>query len=311
MSNYRAGDIIRMTREFVGMSREELSDEICSVQTLYRIESGKTRVKRELYARLMAKMERVPEKSYAICVGKNLELLEERKLFEQAMQNYDYEKADLYLGRMKEKADDNVITRQYLLKSEALMDYYCKRSDNQTIIEKLQEAVRLTLPDYEECLKKDFPFTEQEIMNLMSLANAYAHAGDVDEAVYIFERLLQCLQKDYIFGKYAEHMKLIILRNLSVAYIEKRQYHKAITLNEKCLNMAKENDEGKELHILLSDRACILKKQNECGQINRGELCMAEKYLKQAYLLACARRDNKMAGRLKEVYQHMFEKDLN
>ena len=62
MSNYRAGDIIRMTREFVGMSREELSDEICSVQTLYRIESGKTRVKRELYARLMAKMERVPEK---------------------------------------------------------------------------------------------------------------------------------------------------------------------------------------------------------------------------------------------------------
>lgn len=80
MSNYRAGDIIRMTREFVGMSREKLSDEICSVQTLYRIESGKTRVKRELYARLMAKMERVPEKSYAICVGKNLELLEERKL---------------------------------------------------------------------------------------------------------------------------------------------------------------------------------------------------------------------------------------
>ena len=31
MSNYRAGDIIRMTREFVGMSREEMSDEICSV----------------------------------------------------------------------------------------------------------------------------------------------------------------------------------------------------------------------------------------------------------------------------------------
>ncbi len=310
MSNYKAGDIIRMTREFVGMSREELSDEICSAQTLYRIESGKTRVNRELYARLMAKMERVPEKSYAICVGKNLELLEERKLFEQAMQNYDYEKADLYLCRMKEKADTNVITRQYLLKSEALMDYYCKRSDNQATIEKLQEAVRLTLPDYEECLKKDFPFTEQEIMNLMSLANAYAHAGDVDEAVYIFERLLQCLQKGYIFGTYAEHMKLIILRNLSVAYIEKRQYQKAVILNEQCLNMAKENDEGKELHILLSDRACIIIKQIECGQIDCEELCLAEKYLKQAYLLAYARRDDKMAERLKEVYQEMFEKSL-
>ena len=60
----------------------------------------------------MAKMERVPEKSYAICVGKNLE--RGTKTFEQAMQNYDYEKADLYLGRMKEKADDTVITVQYL-----------------------------------------------------------------------------------------------------------------------------------------------------------------------------------------------------
>ncbi len=36
------------------------------------------------------------------------------------MQNYDYEKADLYLGRMKEKADDNVITRQYLLKVRSI-----------------------------------------------------------------------------------------------------------------------------------------------------------------------------------------------
>ena len=60
MSNYRAGDVIRMTREYIGISREELSDGICSPQTLYRLECGKTRVKKELYAKLMAKMERVP-----------------------------------------------------------------------------------------------------------------------------------------------------------------------------------------------------------------------------------------------------------
>lgn len=62
MSNYRAGDIIRMTREYIGMSREELSEGICSPQTLYRLENGITRIKKDLYARLMAKMERIPEK---------------------------------------------------------------------------------------------------------------------------------------------------------------------------------------------------------------------------------------------------------
>ena len=310
MSNYRAGDIIRMTREFVGMSREELSDEICSTQTLYRIESGKTRVKRELYARLMAKMERVPEKSYAICVGKNLELLEERKLFEQAMQNYDYEKADLYLCRMKEKADANVITRQYLLKSEALMDYYCKRSDNQAAIEKLQEAVRLTLPDYEECLKKDFPFTEQEIMNLMSLANAYAHAGDVDEAVYIFERLLQCLQKDYIFGAYADYMKVLILRNLTVTYNKQKRYKEALTLCEQCLREALEKNIGNIISDVLSDKAWIILRQIETGERKKEDLQIGRELLQKAYYIAVARRSKEKCKILRNAYRKEFHMEL-
>ncbi|MDD6306539.1 MAG: helix-turn-helix transcriptional regulator, partial [Clostridiales bacterium] len=142
MSNYRTGDVIRMTREYLGISREELSDGICSPQTLYRLEYGKTRVKKELYAELMAKMERVPEKNYAVCVGKNMELLEERELLEKAMQDYDYEKADQYLKKLKEKADGNMITEQYVLKAEALLDYYCKRSDGETTVKRLEEAIR-------------------------------------------------------------------------------------------------------------------------------------------------------------------------
>ena len=33
MANYKAGDVIRLTRNAVGMTREELSDGICSVET--------------------------------------------------------------------------------------------------------------------------------------------------------------------------------------------------------------------------------------------------------------------------------------
>lgn len=121
MSNYRAGDVIRMTREYMGISREELSEGVCSPQTLYRIEYGKTRVKKELYARLMEKMERIPGKNYAVCVGKNMELLEERELLESAMEKNDYEEAQRRLKEMKEQADDNVVTRQYVGKAEILL----------------------------------------------------------------------------------------------------------------------------------------------------------------------------------------------
>lgn len=40
MANYRAGDVIRMTRNAVGITQEDLSDGICSVETLSRIENG-------------------------------------------------------------------------------------------------------------------------------------------------------------------------------------------------------------------------------------------------------------------------------
>lgn len=310
MSNYRTGDVIRMTREYLGISREELSDGICSPQTLYRLEHGKTRVKKELYAELMAKMERVPEKNYAVCVGKNMELLEERELLEKAMQDYDYEKADQYLKRLKEKADGNMITEQYVLKAEALLDYYCKRCDGETTIERLEEAIRITLPDYEECLKKKFPFTEQEIMNLMSLANGYYHLEKYEKAIFIYEKLLECLNMDYIFGEYVEHMQMIIMRNLSIVYIATKKYKEAMLLNSECLKIAKKNNQGREVHVILSDRTCIILKQIESGECEISDRYLAKKYLRQSYFLATARKDKRMSEVLRKVYLEKFDENL-
>ena len=47
MANYKAGDVIRLTRNAVGMTQEELSDGICSVETLSRIENNRHKIKRE------------------------------------------------------------------------------------------------------------------------------------------------------------------------------------------------------------------------------------------------------------------------
>lgn len=306
MSNYRTGDVIRMTREYLGISREELSDGICSPQTLYRLEYGKTRVKKELYAELMAKMERVPEKNYAVCVGKNMELLEERELLEKAMQDYDYEKADQYLKRLKEKADGNMITEQYVLKAEALLDYYCKRCDGETTVKRLEEAIRITLPDYEECLNKKFPFTEQEIMNLMSLANAYYHLEKYEKAISIYEKLLECLNMEYIFGEYVEHMQMIIMRNLSIAYLEIKRYEEAMKLNDKSLKLAKENDEGRDVHVLLSDKACFILKEIKNGKRDNADIGFAKKYLRQSYYLAAARGDKKSTKLYRKAYEEKF-----
>ena len=53
MANYRMGDVIRLSRMARKMTQEELSEGICSAETLSRIENGRTKIKREIYQQLM------------------------------------------------------------------------------------------------------------------------------------------------------------------------------------------------------------------------------------------------------------------
>ena len=56
MGNYNVGDMIRLSRIAKKMTQEELSEGVCSVETLSRIENGKHKVKSDTYRQLMEKM---------------------------------------------------------------------------------------------------------------------------------------------------------------------------------------------------------------------------------------------------------------
>lgn len=303
MSYYRAGDVIRLTRIANGISQEELSDGICSVQTLHRIENGKTGVKKELYSLLMSKMEHMPEKNYAVCVGKDMELLEERALYEAAMNTFQYEKAEEYLDSLKTKADKNIVTKQYIAKAEALIAYYKHEISEEQLIIKLQEAIQLTLPEYQEKQEKDYPFTEQEIMILMSTANAYLHWDKFDRAIDIYDILLNCLKRKYISGTYVGHMKILFLRNKAVAYANKKQYEKSLEIYKIALNIAQRSNNGKVIAILYSDIACAYFRLAEKCNKPEAYICEAQKNLQLAYYVTAARGDEAIKNVVLKAYK--------
>ena len=55
MVYYNANEVIKLTRKAMGLTQEELSEGICEVVTLSRIENGHTSVKRSTYKKLMEK----------------------------------------------------------------------------------------------------------------------------------------------------------------------------------------------------------------------------------------------------------------
>lgn len=316
MANYRAGDVIRLTRNAVGITQEQLSEGICSVETLSRIENGKHKVKQSTYAQLMEKMERDPRRSYAVCTGKDMELLEERIWVEDALAKHDYEKADRYLHRLKRKIAEDKISRQYIERIEGVIDYRLKRITAQGYVQKMKEVIRITVTDYEtylqiETKEQAYPFTEQEIMVLNGLANGY---GDIDrpqESIRIFDALLLCLEEGYMDLDSEAKLKMLIEWNYVKALEEDGKYREALKKVKELLETVVRNNNGR---LIPNSLVSIAWNMQKIGQEKEGDrekiLPDIKKKLRQAYYIAAARNDYVNVNIIKDYYFKCFEEEV-
>ncbi len=310
MSNYRAGDIIRLTRIAIGMTQEELCENICGVQTLHRNENGKVAVKKETYHRLMEKMNRIPEQTYAVCVGKNMELLEERIYLEDAMRKEEYEKADQYLKIIESEADDNIVTLQYVRKMKALVHFYMGRIDKKQLLDELDQVIRMTVPDYEKYYEKEYPFTEQEILALMSMANIMDMIDKKEDSKKLYYMILRCIRLGYIEGTSKIETEITIMRNLANTCTRMGNHDEAIGLYKKALDMSRENDYARRYTVIFGEMAWSMLREIEKGKREDKDKKKAEQYLRQAYYIAAARREEKLMKETEDIYEEVFRKKI-
>ena len=191
MSNYKVGDIIRLTRNSLGISQEELSFGICSVQTLHRIENGKCRVKKDTYKKLMERMGRNGERNFCSLYVDNFAVLDMKVKADTALSKFDYEKAEKYLKELKPWLKEAVINKQYVLLKESVINFRLNRISKEQYLKGLEEALGLTIPDYNELLDKVYPFMEEEITILVNISNAYKVHKNYEKSIRIMKMLLR------------------------------------------------------------------------------------------------------------------------
>ena len=316
MANYRAGDVIRLTRNAVGMTQEQLSEGICSVETLSRIENGKHAVKQSVYGQLMARMERDTRKSYAVCISKDMELMEERIWLEDAVSKHEYERAEIYLDIVKRKIEDSSISRQYVERLEGVVGYRLGRIGAEELVQKLEKAIRITVPDYEchlyiENKERVYPFTELEIYTLMSLANAYGYIEQPHKSIQIYEALLLCLKAGYIDENSAIKLQMVIGGNYGKALEQAGKYQEALEKAGEVLKLAIINDYGKMIPPMLLAISWDMRKICKDSGDNLDDIKDdTQKKLRQAYYIAAARKDNINLGIIKKYYLECFGEEI-
>ncbi len=299
MANYKAGDVIRLTRNAVGMTQEELSDGICSVETLSRIENNRHKIKRDIYRRLMERLERGIHDNCAVCMGNDMSLLEEYILLEDTLSKREYDISKQYLAHICEKISDSVVDRQYLKRVRALVDYELGEISAQVFIKQLQEAMEMTIPAYESYLWGDqrgkiYPYREQEILILMGMGIAYYDVGELDKDIIIYEMIIRSLDAGYMDEKNAAELKLINLANLARPLGKLGRYEEALAKAEEGLNMAISRGYAHGLvELMMGTAGCRLRiaKTGVDTKRKQQELEETKKMMQQAYYIAAARKD--------------------
>lgn len=299
MANYRVGDYIRLRRMHSNMNQEELAFRAgIATETISRIENGRHKITIGVYKKIMSVFDDFPQQFYGICMAKDVKVIEERQIEEDAESKFEYEKARKYLSEIKDNADENKVNEQYIMRAEAVLDFGLKKINEQEMLVKLETAIALTVENYKEIvehhneMKESYPFTEQEILILLNIADAYGRIGNYDYDEKIKRVLLQCIEREYIDGNNVKNLKLVVKCNLAYTMMLQKRYLDALELLEGSLEVAKKEGNGLVIPAILLDMAWVMKKINNTSDDVVYEERYIKKILRQAYYFAAARNDN-------------------
>lgn len=308
MGIYQVGEVIRRTRESMGITQEKLSDGICSVENLSRIETGKVRPNRNTFEKLMERLGRSGEKYLPFVRGEDIETHILRDKVGALIGNCKYEEMEPFLDKLEEKLDmTDPINKQYILRVRALTDYRVGKITGEEKKEQLEYALRCTIPEYQDGILPSKIFTRIEIFIYCNIAVFYAEEGDLEKAIAMLRQIEKYFQREKIDSTERAISEVLALSNLAKClgrqenYIEARNKHRKV--KKICINNKRTSDLARELYDIAYDN----EKLGEPLEISKKELL-------QAYYVARLCKNttqmNHIRKYVKEVYKNDFLEEV-
>lgn len=288
MGRYRLGDIVRMTRKSLSITQEQLSDEICSVETLSRIENGNQNPSKDVYELLMERMGRIRDRAYSMLSVTDLKVLEQMKLFEDYIRQYDFDKADQALIEIKKTTGNSILDKQFMIRAETIVNYYLKRIDVEECLAGFQRAIQLTIPKYGSISLANWPLSYNEALLLINISIAYYEKEDYINAIAVIKEAYNALKQSYMEEQQRAILQVTIVNNLSKWYGLVGNYEEAINIANEGIQICKKSKLGHALPNLLYGVAWNKEQLIEMGVLSPNYKKECLDILQQAYYVATA-----------------------
>ena len=288
MGRYRLGDIIRMTRKSLSITQDQLSEGICSVETLSRVESGKQNPSKDVYELLMERMGRIRERAYSMQSVSDFKVLELIRRYEQCIQDYNFHKADYILEDIVKKLGNTPLDRQFVIRAQSIVSYRLGRISSDDFLDELEKAIRITIPKYGYISLANWPLTYTETVLLLNISTAYSEQGKYYNGIRILEDMYSALKQSYMAEEQRVIMQVALLGNVSKWYGLIEEHEKAIDMAREGIDICRKFKIGNALPNLLYNYVWNKEQLIEKGVLlpeNKRE-CIS--YLIKAYYIASA-----------------------
>ena len=288
MAKYLESEIIKSTRKALGMTQEELAEGICSVETLYRCERGYHKLTREFYEKLMRNMGRIGEKNYFILSVGGIEAYELQKELIKELANRNMSRADLLLKELEmvmpeEKWDAS--DRQFFMTYQSRIDMDMGKITEEECLEKLKEALNLTVKNIDEIDLDYWIFTYQERMIILNIMEVYRRIGIDEKAEQFIIKMIHRIRKQTKILEWEKDNVFFTACYIKLIDENPQMCGEALRMAEEMIALCKQMQSSEMVFDLYDSILCSMRTLGEQGERKMDSEMEA---LKHAYYLAIA-----------------------
>lgn len=303
---YLVNEMILRYRIRKGISQEELSEDICTPETISRIESCRRGPNPHNFIALMRKLGTEHDYYNGKLETNSYLLLEKMKEMERAMSLKNWDEADKLLEFLKPKVDmDSTQNRYSLYAAENCIHFFTGKMTPEEFVKRTEEILGCENEGWrkEEFWELTF-FTGSRITLLNHIALGYRRLKQLDKSIFILERLLKELDESKVCLVDRYESSMTVIGNLSTYYGEVGRLEDCLDICERGIRLCMESGRGVRLASFLGNKAEAM------DLINKKPSKESKKYMKQAYYLSDLMSDHSATAYADEYYRTRYESEV-
>lgn len=252
MGNYLIGQVIKRTRESLGLTQQELCEGICGLETISRIETGKQIPNRANFQALMERMGKCGEKYLPSVRSGDMEMMAWWKNIESLVAKREFDQFYEEIERFEAEIDlDDRVNWQAVMRIRTLVDFYTDKISGSEKRKRMEDALRCTIPGYREGTVPNGVFSRTEIRILCNIAAGYAEEDNYDIALSMMEQIQQYYADTKIDSRERSEGEVLALANYAQCLGRYGDTEKAIHIGEKAMKISLQENRSSILANIL------------------------------------------------------------